>query len=132
MGRDEAAAVISCAERLCEPAKVAADQLKFVPPEKIVSLGSSELGPGPWGVEASRTVVGEVRRITAECHQNILSGPLKSQVRQAVALLEDAGADPLRLIRVDRCHSTRYRSCPTDGNDVVHVWLCWQNRADPR
>ena len=111
-------AVISCAERLCEPAKVAADQLKFVPPEKIVSLGSSELGPGPWGVEASRTVVGEVRRITAERHQNILSGPLKSQVRQAVALLEDAGADPLRLIR---------GSMPFDEVQVVPDG--WQRRG---
>ena len=91
-------AVVSCAERLCEPAKVPADQLRSVSSDKIIVLGSSDLGPGPWGLDASRTVVGEVRRITAERRRNILSGSLESQVARAVSMLVEAGAVPFRSI----------------------------------
>ena len=93
-------ALVSCAERLCEPAKVSADQLSVVPSEKILVINSSDLGPGPWGLDASRTVVGEVRRITAERNRKVLSGSLERQVIQAVSHLVEAGAIPHRSTSV--------------------------------
>jgi len=42
-------AVISCAERLCDPAKVPPASRATVPPEAISTLTAAELGPGPWG-----------------------------------------------------------------------------------
>src|SRR5438552_7135691 len=53
--------ILSCAERLIEPAKVDPPERAAVPAERIRRVGASDLGPGPWGQEASPTSVGDVR-----------------------------------------------------------------------
>lgn len=45
-------ALLSCAERLCDPAKVPPAQRAHVPSEFIRTLAASDIGPGPWGRRA--------------------------------------------------------------------------------
>jgi electron transfer flavoprotein alpha subunit len=86
-------AVLSCAERLCEPAKVDPDGRAAVPASRIRRLRATELGPGPWGQEASPTHVGRVRVVAAT--RTLVRWPdasLREQVRLAVAELGARGA----------------------------------------
>lgn len=80
-------ALLSVAERLCDPCKVDADGRHAVPADLIVRRTIADLGPGPWGEEASRTRVGVVRPLTHTRVGKILSGDVGSQVEQAVAFL---------------------------------------------
>ena len=57
----ELPAVLSCAERLCEPTKAGPAERAAVPAGRIRRLGAAELGPGPWGAAASPTWVGPVK-----------------------------------------------------------------------
>ena len=57
----ELPAVLSCAERLTEPSKVDPPGRAAVPADRIRRLSAADLGPGPWGVDASPTTVGPVK-----------------------------------------------------------------------
>src|SRR5207248_1122178 len=85
-------AVLSTAERLCEPAKVDPDGRAAVAADRIRRVTAAELGDGPWGQAGSPTWVGDVRVLESERRRLVLSGPVADQVRQAVELLRDAGA----------------------------------------
>jgi electron transfer flavoprotein alpha subunit len=85
-------AVISVAERLCEPAKVPPARRVEVPADRISRLGVAELGPGPWGQRGSPTEVTEVRPVAIARDNHRLSGSLTDQVEQAVAILARRGA----------------------------------------
>jgi electron transfer flavoprotein alpha subunit len=85
-------AVLSCAERLCEPAKVDPEGRAAVPSERIRRVTAADLGPGPWGQAGSPTVVGQVRLLEVQRQRQVLSGPTAGQVREAVALMADRGA----------------------------------------
>ncbi|BBY38019.1 hypothetical protein MMAN_21530 [Mycobacterium mantenii] len=86
-------AVISCAERLCDPAKVPPEGRAAVPAHKIGTIRAAQLGPGPWGAAASLTVVGDVRRLTMQrSHQLDADAPVATQVANAVRSLLDRGA----------------------------------------
>ncbi len=88
-------AVISCAERLCGPTKVAPELRAQVAAERILRLDAAALGPGPWGQPGSPTRVGRVRHLAAERLRLRLEGPVREQVRRAVTLLEERRAlDP--------------------------------------
>ena len=54
-------AILSCAERLIEPAKVDPPGRAAVPADRIRRLTAADLGPGPWGQAASPTSVGAVK-----------------------------------------------------------------------
>ncbi len=84
-------AVLSCAERLCEPAKVAPDGRAAVAAERIRRVSAAELGEGPWGHEGSPTHVGELRVYDDRRLGRRLAGPIGHQVREAVRLLGEAG-----------------------------------------
>jgi electron transfer flavoprotein alpha subunit len=86
-------ALVSCAERLCEPAKVDPIRRAAVPPGRIRILKSADLGKGegPWGQAGSPTRVGDVRVLEVDRARKVLSGPVHEQVRHAVALLVDRG-----------------------------------------
>jgi electron transfer flavoprotein alpha subunit len=86
-------AVLSCAERLCEPAKVEPEGRAAVPASRLRSVGTAQLGAGPWGQEASPTWVGEVR-VHAAARELVRrpGAPLTEQVRLAVAALHARGA----------------------------------------
>jgi electron transfer flavoprotein alpha subunit len=88
-------AVLSVAERLCDPCKVDPERRAAVPAERMQRLGAADLGPGPWGAPGSPTVVGAVHPMEHERACVVLEGPMEAQVAQAVDLLEARGAlDP--------------------------------------
>lgn len=85
-------ALLSVAERLCQPAKVPPEGRAQVPAERIRCVGPDELGPGPWGDAGSPTKVGRVRTLHHDRAQRVLSGAVEAQVKEAVMSLEDRGA----------------------------------------
>ncbi len=98
-------ALLSCAERLCEPAKVDPPGRAAVDASLLRHLTAADLGPGPWGQGGSPTTVGAVRQLSAPRDGRVLVGALDAQVREAVAVLRDRGAlDP---------------GPATDGADIV-------------
>ena len=85
-------AVVSTAERLCEPAKVDPEGRAAVAADRIRVLAASDLGAGPWGEDGSGTYVGEVRVLEIGRERRVLSGPLDAQVDEAVRVLVERGA----------------------------------------
>jgi electron transfer flavoprotein alpha subunit len=86
-------ALLSCAERLCEPAKVKPDRRAEVPGELIHRLTATDLGEGPWGEAGSLTTVGEIRTMAlSRLGQRSPDAPLDTQVKDAVRVLRDRGA----------------------------------------
>jgi electron transfer flavoprotein alpha subunit len=85
-------AVLSCAERLIEPAKVDLAGRAAVAAERIIRVAAADLGPGPWGQEGSPTSVGTVRVHQVDREGIVLDGPLEDQVREAVDILVRRGA----------------------------------------
>ena len=86
-------AVLSCAERLCDPAKVDPPGRAAVPADRIRQLSASDLGPGPWGAAASPTWVGPVK-VMAVSRARIVhpDASIADQVRAAVRTLRERGA----------------------------------------
>jgi len=86
-------AVLSCAERLCEPAKVDPPGRDAVAPERIRRLTASDLGAGPWGIDASPTWVGPVK-VMAVSRARITraDASIADQVSAAVHILHERGA----------------------------------------
>ncbi|MGH9032342.1 MAG: electron transfer flavoprotein subunit beta/FixA family protein, partial [Acidimicrobiia bacterium] len=89
-------AVLSTAERLCEPCKVDPDGRAAVSADRIRRVAAADLGPGPWGQEGSPTWVGPVRVHRTDRLGHLTPGaPVAAQVHQAVDLLLERGAlDP--------------------------------------
>jgi electron transfer flavoprotein alpha subunit len=85
-------AVLSVAERLCDPCKVDPEGRAAVPASRLRRLGPAELGPGEWGAAGSPTVVGEVHPMEHDRALRVLDGPLHAQVIEAVRLLDARGA----------------------------------------
>jgi electron transfer flavoprotein alpha subunit len=85
-------AVLSVAERLCDPCKVPPDGRAAVPAERITRLGPRELGPGPWGQGGSPTVVGPTHPMEHNRTPQVLDGPVDVQVEAAVRALVERGA----------------------------------------
>ncbi|MGH9084779.1 MAG: FAD-binding protein [Acidimicrobiales bacterium] len=86
-------ALLSCAERLCEPTKVPPPGRLAVPAERIRTVGAADLGAGPWGAAGSRTLVGEARQLAvARRHEVDPDAPLGAQVDAVVRRLADWGA----------------------------------------
>jgi electron transfer flavoprotein alpha subunit len=85
-------AVVSAAERLCQPAKRRPEQRAEVPAWRISRLAAADLGDGPWGQEGSPTRVGSVRVHDVARESRVLTGPVVDQVEQAVAALRSRQA----------------------------------------
>jgi electron transfer flavoprotein alpha subunit len=83
-------AVVSCAERLCQPCKVDPVGRAAVDGKQIRRLGAVDLGPGPWGASASRTMVGTIKTHKQHRRPVILTGPAADQADKAVQLLADS------------------------------------------
>jgi electron transfer flavoprotein alpha subunit len=95
-------AILSCAERLIEPAKVDPPQRAAVPADRIRTLTAADLGAGPWGQAASPTSVGDVKVLAVtRARERKADAPLTEQVRAAVRLLHK------RAAFVDGDNSTR-------------------------
>jgi electron transfer flavoprotein alpha subunit len=85
-------ALLSVAERLCEPCKMPPPARAEVGAERIRRIQASELGPGPWGQAGSPTTVGATRLVEHERVAKVLSGSPAAQAAEAVALLTARGA----------------------------------------
>jgi electron transfer flavoprotein alpha subunit len=85
-------AVLSVAERLCEPAKVPPDRRAEVAPDRIRVVTAGQLGSGPWGDAGSPTRVGATRVLQHARWGKVLTGGVAEQVAEAVGLLADRGA----------------------------------------
>jgi electron transfer flavoprotein alpha subunit len=85
-------ALLSVAERLCEPCKMPPDTRAAVADDAINRVSAADLGPGPWGAAGSPTVVGRTRALQHDRAAKVLSGDLENQVAEAVALLVERGA----------------------------------------
>jgi electron transfer flavoprotein alpha subunit len=88
----ELPAVLSVAERLCEPCKVDPEGRAAVPASRIARLGAAELGAGPWGEPGSPTVVGATNPMEHDRALEVLDGPVERQIALAVQLLVARGA----------------------------------------
>ncbi len=95
-------AILSCAERLCDPSKKPPEDRAAVPEALIRTLRAGDLGPGPWGEHGSPTTVGEVRVVEVDRAGDVLDGPIEEQVAQAVQLLDERGV----FSSTDGGHST--------------------------
>ena len=94
----ELPAILSCAERLIDPAKVDPAGRAAVPADRIRRLRAGDLGPGPWGQSASPTSVGQVKLMAVtRARQYDAQAPLFDQVQDAMRLLHERGA-------LDRTH----------------------------
>jgi electron transfer flavoprotein alpha subunit len=118
--------VISCAERLCEPAKVPAERRRGVSAKKIRRLRAVHLGPGPWGEAASATSVGEVKAIDVPRAGEILQGSLDSQV----AALADRIAEAQASERDQRRSTTVVPTGRPDGRRILVVLEPLRPRTD--
>ena len=85
-------AVLSVAERLCDPCKVDPEGRAAVPAARIRRITAGDLGPGPWGEAGSPTVVGHTRPMEHERSMLVLRGPVVAQVQAAVHELTRRGA----------------------------------------
>jgi electron transfer flavoprotein alpha subunit len=86
-------AILSCAERLCDPCKVKPPGRAAVPASRITTRTSSDLEGEAWGEAASRTWVGASRAMTVDRLQQVWpDAPLATQVKDAVRVLVDRGA----------------------------------------
>jgi electron transfer flavoprotein alpha subunit len=85
-------ALLSVAERLCEPCKVPPVRRDEVPSQQIRVITAVQLGPGPWGQAGSPTIVGRTRVLHHDRAAKVLSGKPAEQVAEAVGLLVERGA----------------------------------------
>jgi electron transfer flavoprotein alpha subunit len=85
--------LLSCAERLIDPAKVDPDGRAAVPADRIRTLSAADLGPGPWGQDASPTWVGPVKVMAVtRARWRAPEASLAEQVHDAVRILRERGA----------------------------------------
>ncbi|MHB8220776.1 MAG: FAD-binding protein [Acidimicrobiales bacterium] len=105
-------AVISVAERLCDPCKVTSVKRAAVQAVKIRRVTAGDLGEGPWGEAGSATRVGVVRQVAPDRDGMVLRGDPVAQVEEAVRILDvrrALGGQPARL-----------RGGPTRAADTGH------------
>jgi len=108
-------AVLSCAERLCDPCKIKEPEAwATVDARLLTSITAAEIGPGLWGQAGSPTSVGEVRVLEVPRTGERLEGAGVEQVDRVVEVLRDRGA----LVADDR-PSDRVPEPSPDGHEVV-------------
>lgn len=90
-------AMLSCAERLCDPCKIKDPEVwAGVDGTKISRLSAADLGEGPWGQAGSPTRVGAVRTIEVTRAHVQATGTLDEQIDTVLGVLRDRGAFDLR------------------------------------
>jgi len=108
-------AVLSCAERLCDPCKIKEPEAWATADARLLtSITAAEIGPGLWGQAGSPTSVGEVRVLEVPRTGERLEGAGVEQVDRVVEVLRDRGA----LVADDR-PSDRVPEPSPDGHEVV-------------
>ncbi|MBC8365675.1 MAG: hypothetical protein H8E59_11805 [Actinobacteria bacterium] len=89
----ELPAVLSCAERLCDPCKVKEpDAWATVDADLLTTVPAADLGTGPWGQAGSATAVGDIRVLAVERVGERLEGAGAGQVERVAEVLRLRGA----------------------------------------
>jgi electron transfer flavoprotein alpha subunit len=110
-------AVLSCAERLCDPAKVDPPERALVPAGRIRTLSAQDVAPAE-----SKTVVGDVKVIASARAMEVWpDAPLDEQVAKALALLRSRSA-------LDSSEERAEASAPA-SRDALCIVLCEPNRT---
>ncbi|HVN51598.1 MAG TPA: electron transfer flavoprotein subunit beta/FixA family protein, partial [Acidimicrobiales bacterium] len=85
-------AVLSTAERLIDPCKIKDPEVwASVDASRIEHVTARDLGPGPWGQDASPTRVGEIKAESVLRRRQRLDGPVADQVATVVDALASRG-----------------------------------------
>lgn len=121
--------VVSCAERLCEPAKASPEARQAVPAGAIRRLGQADLGPGPWGEELSRTRVGELRQVSAPRARRVLRATGPDAARRAIEILQQRRSNHARVSK-HRPLSAEVPSPPVPGSGFPVVVI--EQPGEPR
>lgn len=87
-------AVLSCAERLCQPAKVPVRDWMVPETDRIRLMTAADLGEGPWGEGGSPTRVGAVREIESQRAGRMMTGSVEQQVAAAVTVIRARASAP--------------------------------------
>ena len=118
-------AVVSCAERLCDPCKVKEPEAwATVDAERIRRLGPTDLGDGPWGTAASPTMVGEVRGLDVNRSGECLDGATPVHLDRVAEVVRSRGALTPTSPALTDATATDEVSRPSgsgDGGDVVVI-----------
>lgn len=116
-------AILSCAERLIDPAKVDDAGRAAVPADRIRRLTAADLGAGPWGQAASPTWVGDVKLMAATRAQlRDPDAPLPDQVREAVKRLHERGAfRDGRRPATDASHTDTHAVAPSRPGEPLTI-----------
>jgi electron transfer flavoprotein alpha subunit len=85
-------ALLTCAERLTQPAKAGPAERAAVPASRISHLDADALGGGPWGEAGSMTAVGVTRRLDDTRLRLRFDGDPDGQMERAVTMLAELGA----------------------------------------
>jgi electron transfer flavoprotein alpha subunit len=119
----ELPAIVSTAERLCEPAKIDPDERARVPAARIRHLGAADLHTVRGG-DASPTSVGPVKVMAAtRAHARWPDARLDNQVRNAVHVLTERGA--LRSAPIDSAEAV----ATSRNHSYCTMVLCEPDRA---
>ena len=109
-------ALISCAERLCDPCKIKDPEVwATVDDTLITTVTAADLGPGPWGQAGSPTTVGTIRAVDM-ARDGLRFDP--SDIAGVMAALERRGA--LSEAPIDEQTDTPVREAEP-GGPVVGV-----------
>ena len=116
-------ALLSVAERLCEPSKVPPPQRAEVPADRIGLVTAAQLGEGPWGQAGSPTRVGQTRVMHHDRMGKILNGTAAEQAAEAVALLAERGALTSTAPDLTSQVATRSTAVGSSINGVIAVLI---------
>jgi electron transfer flavoprotein alpha subunit len=115
--------VVSCAERLCPPARPW-DFPEPQSPEALASLvqrlTADDLGPGPWGQAGSPTVVERIDTVTRPRNPAVASGISDNDLDRLVAALREPGTARTDTVQTDTVHTDTVQT-DTAAPDVVQT-----------
>jgi len=113
-------AVVTAAERLCQPAKVPPEKRGCVS-ERIRRVTATDLGSGPWGQPGSLTEVGDIRTLDRDRKPIRLSGPLAQQAKAVAEMIRRSRRYPLPTAPALKAPSSPSAPSTTDGESVIAV-----------
>lgn len=116
-------AVLTTAERLCQPAKVPPEKCGCVT-DRVRRVTAADLGlgapeSGRWGQRGSLTEVGAIRTLDRDHKPLRLSGPLIDQARTVAAMVRQSIGNPASATSAAQVSSSR--ACHPNSQPVIAV-----------
>ena len=111
-------AVLTAAERLCQPAKVPREERARVT-DRVHRVTATDLGLGPWAQHGSLTEVGEIRTLDRDRNPLRFSGPLTEQAKTVAEMIRQSTGNPTPTTPTAKVSSSP--SSAPDGRSVIAV-----------